>query len=189
MSKTSENHKMPDRFFITALIIIAGCVRPAVAQEHTKDSLDTVKKALADKKAVLIDVREKSEWDDGHLKDAKLLPLSSLKGASLPADLDKILPKEKIAYLHCASGKRVLKAAEILRKNGFDVRPLKDGYKELLNTGFPKAETAEPKKLNPADCLGNEAHSAPRPDAGIGSPKYYANISGFFCLICVRITP
>ena len=112
----------------------------AVAQEHTKDSLDTVKKALADKKAVLIDVREKSEWDAGHLKDARLLSLSSLKEETLPKDLAKLLPKDKVAYLHCAAGGRCLKAAELLRKAGYDVRPLKAGYKDLLKDGFPKAE-------------------------------------------------
>jgi acetyl esterase/lipase len=117
-----------------------------MAQGHTKDSLDTVKKALADKKAMLIDVREVKEWDQGHLKDARLLPLSSLKGDTLPKDLSQILPKDKVAYLHCAAGRRCLTAAEILRKHGYDVRPLKEGYSSLLDQGFPKAE---PKAKEP----------------------------------------
>ncbi len=117
-----------------------GFVIAASAQEHTKDSLDTVKKALAAKKAILIDVREKSEWDEGHLKGAKWLPLSNLEGDQLPKDLAKILSKDKVAYLHCAAGKRCLKAAAILREQGYDVRPLKDGYKSLLKNGFPKSE-------------------------------------------------
>jgi rhodanese-related sulfurtransferase len=128
---------------LVALLSLVGMALAgsfAVAQEHTKDSLDTVKKALADKKAVLIDVREKSEWDDGHLKDAKLLPLSSLKAETLPKDVAALLPKDKVAYLHCAAGGRCLKAAEILRKQGYDVRPLKAGYKDLLADGFPKAD-------------------------------------------------
>jgi phage shock protein E len=136
---------MPANRYIIALIAVASTVTPLLAQEHTKDSLDAVKKALAGKTAVLIDVREKTEWDDGHLKDAKLLPLSSLKGDKLPADLDKILPKDKVAYLHCGSGKRVLKAAEVLRKAGYDVWPLKEGYKDLLDNGFPKAESKSPE--------------------------------------------
>jgi phage shock protein E len=111
-----------------------------VGQEHTKDSLETVKKALADKKAVLIDVREKAEWDAGHLKDAKLLPLSTLKEEKLPKEVAQLLPKDKVAYLHCASGGRVLKVAEILRKEGYEVRPLKAGYKDLLQNGFPQAD-------------------------------------------------
>ena len=111
-----------------------------VAQEHTKDSLEMVKKSLSDKKAVLIDVREKSEWDAGHLQDAKLLPLSSLKEEPLPKDLAKLLPKDKVAYLHCAAGGRCLKAAEILRKAGYEVRRSKREYKDLLKDGFPKAD-------------------------------------------------
>jgi hypothetical protein len=71
-----------------------GLATSASAQEHTKDPLDAVKKAVASKKAVLIDVREKAEWDQGHLKDARLLPLSSLKENSLPKDLSQILPKD-----------------------------------------------------------------------------------------------
>src|SRR5262245_40840552 len=88
------------------------------AQEHTKDSLEQIKKALADQNAVLIDVREKSEWDKGHLKDAKLLPLSDLKANELPKNLADLLPKGKIVYAHCAKGVRCVSAAEILRKAG-----------------------------------------------------------------------
>ena|SRR5581483_1796815 len=118
-----------------SLVMIAVCALAAGAQEHTKDSLDTVKKAVAEKKAVLIDVREKSEWDSGHLKDARLLPLSRLtEGAGAPD-----LPRDKPIYLHCAAGRRCLKAAEILRAKGYDARPLKLGYKDLVKEGFPRA--------------------------------------------------
>ena len=90
-----------------SITILSLFIAPGVfAQGHTKDSLDTVKKALAEKKAVLIDVREQSEWDDGHLKDAKLLPLSSLKDGALPKGLELLLPKDKAVYLHCAAGRK-----------------------------------------------------------------------------------
>jgi rhodanese-related sulfurtransferase len=106
--------------------------------EHTKDSLETVKKTLSDGKAILVDVREQSEWDDGHLKDAKLLPLSKLKDAK--ADDLKELPKDKVIYLHCAAGGRCLKAAEALEKLGFQVKALKPGYQDLLKNGFEPAK-------------------------------------------------
>lgn len=111
---------------------------------HTKDSLKTVKKNLAGKKAVLIDVRETGEWNRGHLKQATLLPLSQLsKAAGKPKvmkQLVKGLPKKKIIYCHCASGGRVLRAAPILRKAGFTVRALSAGYGELVEEGFKKAK-------------------------------------------------
>jgi rhodanese-related sulfurtransferase len=124
------------RCFAIALAILTGMAVMTAAQEHTKDSVETLQKALAAKKAVLVDVREKQEWDQGHLRDAKLLPLSRLKEEKGVPDL----PKDKAIYLHCASGRRCLTAAEILRAKGYDVRPLKEGYKDLLQKGLPKAE-------------------------------------------------
>jgi len=152
--------------FQTCLLVLA--LAPlASAQEHSKDSLDTVKKALADKKAVLIDVREKAEWDEGHLKDARLLPLSLLKKDALPKDLADVLPKDKIAYLHCAAGVRCVKAAEILKKPGHDLRPPKAGYKNLLTEGFPKADDPrEPEtvKLWPGKAPGEIKELPPEQD-------------------------
>lgn len=118
---------------------VAGLIATARAADHTKDTTDVVKKALADDKAVLLDVREKSEWDDGHLKDAKLLPLSTLKGGANAEDVAKIIPKDKVVYCHCGSGVRCLKAADELKKLGYDVRPLKPGYADLLKAGFAPA--------------------------------------------------
>ncbi len=125
--------------FGVLVVGLLGLTALAMAAEHTKDSLDTVKKAVADDKAVLLDVREKSEWDDGHLKDAKLLPLSVLNAGAKAEDVAKIAPKDKIIYCHCRSGVRSLKAADELKKLGYDVRPLKAGYTDLLKTGFAPA--------------------------------------------------
>ena len=113
---------------------------PGLAAEHTKDSLDSVKKAVADNKAVLLDVREKAEWEQGHLRDAKFLALSALRRGIKADELDRQLPKDKVIYCHCASGVRCLQAADILKKNGYDVRPLKAGYKELVKSGFTRAD-------------------------------------------------
>jgi rhodanese-related sulfurtransferase len=120
-------------------ILLVGCAlllrADLPAAEHTKDSLDDVKQNLRDKKAVLVDVREQAEWDDGHLEGARLVPLSELKQGK-QADS---LPKDRIVYAHCASGKRCLAAADILKQHGYDVRPLKAGYLELVKAGFKKA--------------------------------------------------
>jgi phage shock protein E len=112
----------------------------AAAAEHTADTLETVKKNLADGKCVLIDVRELNEWNDGHLKDAKHLPFSKFKGGVVPDEFAKLAPKGKIVYLHCAAGVRCLKAAEVLQKTGFDVRALKPGYNALREAGFAPAD-------------------------------------------------
>ena len=65
---------------------------------HTVDDLNLVKLRLAGKHAVLIDVRELAEWDAGHLKDAKLVPMSAIKSMQLDSDMKKALPKGKPIY-------------------------------------------------------------------------------------------
>lgn len=132
---------MRTSFLVVATVTgLAAFLAPARAADHTKDTPEEIKKALADGKAVLLDVREKDEWDDGHLKDAKFLPLSSLKSGAKAEDVAKVAPKDKIIYCHCGSGIRSLKAADELKKLGYDVRPLKPGYKDLLKAGFEQAE-------------------------------------------------
>jgi len=129
---------MSCRQLSTALLtlVLLSAAATLTAAEHTKDSLDDVEKKINDGKAVLIDVREQSEWDEGHLEMATLVPLSDLRKGRKPTSL----PTDRIVYAHCASGKRCLDAADRLIKLGYDVRPLKDGYRELLKAGFKKAE-------------------------------------------------
>ncbi len=110
------------------------------AAEHTTDSLDTVKEKIKAKEAILVDVREKSEWEEGHVKDARFSPLSELKEDDSLEKLLKTLPKDKILYCHCRAGRRALTAADILKKKGYDVRPLKPGFEELIKAGFEKAD-------------------------------------------------
>lgn len=49
----------------TLAAMLMFTVQTASAQDHTRDTTDQVKKAIADKKAVLVDVREQKEWDAG----------------------------------------------------------------------------------------------------------------------------
>lgn len=127
-----------------SLVVVFLLCGAAAAAEHTKDSLDTVKENLAKKKAVLIDVREMGEWKRGHLEGAQLVPLSQLRrlkdDPAVKAKVEKSLPKDRIIYCHCASGVRVLSAADILGKLGYDIRPLSSGFNDLRKAGFPEAK-------------------------------------------------
>jgi rhodanese-related sulfurtransferase len=120
-------------------VVVACGLAGAARAEHTKDSLDTVKKSLAENKAVLVDVREPEEWAEGHVRGATLLPLSRLEQGVKPEDVAGILPKDRIIYCHCLAGGRCLDAAAILQPMGYDVRPLKPGYPQLAKAGFPTA--------------------------------------------------
>jgi len=73
-------------------------------------------------KTVLVDVREKSEWDFGHIEGAKHIPLGQLAGRM--KELDPRLP----TVTYCRSGARSSQAASIMKKAGFtDVRNLSGG--------------------------------------------------------------
>ena len=129
------------------LIAMAGVLSMAWLQgasaedlTHTKDTLETAKKNIKDGKAVLLDVREQKEWDAGHIEGAVLIPKSKLDDEKEAAALILKLDKAKIVYTHCKAGRRALACGAILKQQGFDVRPLKQGYEELLKAGFEKAK-------------------------------------------------
>jgi len=67
------------------------------------------------------------------------MPLSLLKNGGDTSALERQLPKDKIVYTHCVMGVRALKAAKILEKLGYNVRPLNAGYEDLVKAGFAKA--------------------------------------------------
>jgi rhodanese-related sulfurtransferase len=131
---------MLKRLLSAAALVILSLIRSAMGQQltHTKDSLETVKENLQAGKAVLVDVREQNEWDAGHLKAAVLMPQSKLKVESQLPELLKTLPRDKIIYTHCRAGGRALTCGDILKREGFDVRPLKAGFEELVGAGFER---------------------------------------------------
>jgi hydroxyacylglutathione hydrolase len=66
-------------------------------------------------KEMILDVRNASEFLEGHLPGAVNVPYTQLK-----LRLDE-LPREKRLYIHCGSGKRASLAASYLRLKGLDV--------------------------------------------------------------------
>ena len=119
--------------------LVLGAASGTAIAEHTKDSLDVVKQAVKEQKAVIIDVREQDEWQQGHLAGAGLLPLSVLERGVTPDQLARAIPKGTIIYTYCLVGGRSVASARFFRAQGYDVRPLKQGYPELVRFGFPSA--------------------------------------------------
>lgn len=130
------------RFAVTTCLAAFASIAltlAAEAAEHTQETLAEIKKNVDEEKAVLVDVREKEEWEQGHVKGAIFLPLSTVRDGLTKEDL-KPLPKDKILYVHCVVGARALTAADALERHGYKVRPMKPGYKEMISAGFPKAK-------------------------------------------------
>ena len=81
----------------------------------------------------LIDVREQDEWDQAHLPEATLLPLSQW-----PAIAEERLPKEGTYHLLCAGGVRSARAAVWLEQNGYqNTTNIAGGMNAWLAAGLP----------------------------------------------------
>lgn len=68
---------------------------------------------LVENNAYIIDVREKNEYDAGHLINAVNIPLSELRDR-----MDEV-PKDKPVYLHCRSSQRSYNALMALQHSGY----------------------------------------------------------------------
>lgn len=74
--------------------------------------------ARADERVALVDVREPDEWADGHVRDARLVPLGSI-----PDHLDAFGTDGATdpTYVICKSGGRSLHACEFAAAHGKNV--------------------------------------------------------------------
>jgi rhodanese-related sulfurtransferase len=107
--------------FIVSLLLLMGC-----SFVQASDELVSPKEAsvlTTDKKAVIVDVREDDEWNEGHIAGAVHIPLNQLE-ARLP-ELQSY--KDTSIITQCQSGKRSLKALELLKSAGFSKVASMDG--------------------------------------------------------------
>ncbi len=89
---------------------------------------------LAERGARLIDVRERSEWDEGHIIGATHISRSYLEQQIDGAAPDHGTP----IVLYCAGGTRSLFAAQTLQGMGYtDVRSMSGGFQGWKSSGRP----------------------------------------------------
>lgn len=81
--------------------------------------------------AVLLDVREHSEWRSGHAPRARHIPLNDLDRRR------KELPAGREVITVCRSGNRSARAAGILAATGHTVLNLSGGMRAWSAAGFP----------------------------------------------------
>ncbi len=84
--------------------------------------------------AVILDVRESKDFDEGHIKNAKNIPLMSIKDK-----LDQISSDKSRAILtYCRSGNISGKACSILKKSGFsNVHNISGGITNWQDANLP----------------------------------------------------
>lgn len=98
-------------------------------------SIDQARERLAkNPKAVLLDVREDSEWQAGHAAQAVHLG----KGV-LERDIERVFPdRDAELLMYCGGGFRSILTADVAQKMGYrNVFSVMGGYKGLVEARWP----------------------------------------------------
>ncbi|WP_079710723.1 FAD-dependent oxidoreductase [Paraliobacillus ryukyuensis] len=90
---------------LVALNILNGAIKQVKVSEVRE---------LVESNAFIVDVREKKEYEAGHVKNAKNIPLSEFRER-----LDEI-PTDQPVYVHCRSGQRSYNAVASLGNAGYE---------------------------------------------------------------------
>ncbi len=105
-------------------------------QRITEISAEETQKQVANGDAVLIDVREESDWDEGHAAGA----LHLTRGV-VELEIEEEIPDvHQPIICYCGGGSRSALTAESLQKMGYtNVRSLAGGMRAWKEAGLPIA--------------------------------------------------
>lgn len=108
-------------FVILGLFFIVGC-----SSESTLDNTVTyleAKEKIINEGAVLVDVRNESEYKQAHIDGAVLLSLGNITEETIE---DVVSSKDSVIIVYCQSGNRSSQAVDLLNDLG---------YTEVYNLG------------------------------------------------------
>lgn len=118
-------------FFAVGIIIYGGYASRCHGEEcgvkidqkiiNKRMNPENILTQVSNKEVILLDVREDSEWQEGHIAGAVHIPLGDLS-----TDATDKLPKNMPVYIYCRSGNRAGQAESILKQMG---------YENVLNIG------------------------------------------------------
>jgi rhodanese-related sulfurtransferase len=114
MTKQSGNQKFSNWILIglaSVALLLAGCAPSDLPTISPKEAATM----FSEQKAIIIDVREDSEWKERHIAGAIHIPLAQV--ASRISELTQY--KDSNIVVQCRSGKRSAKAASTLQEAGF----------------------------------------------------------------------
>jgi rhodanese-related sulfurtransferase len=97
------------------------------------------------REAVIVDVREKDEWDGEHIPNA-----THLSRGTIELDIEEKVPDlNRLIICHCGGGGRSALAAESLQKMGYkNVRSMAGGFKAWKAAGLPNRKIANRRRLD-----------------------------------------
>ena len=107
----------------------------AEAKKHvTEISPQDAAAKLSSGNAIVVDVRDKEEWDEEHIPGA-----THMSRGTIELDIEEKVPDPNVMIIcHCGGGGRSALAAETLQKMGYkNVRSMAGGLKGWKTAGLP----------------------------------------------------
>ena len=113
--------------------VISKILRPKGVSVSFKSISVTDAMQLIENGALIIDVREQSEYDQAHIENSVLVPLSTVSAEKI----NEVNPQNKTILIHCHSGKRSKVAANIILTQGYtgEILELDEGIKAWTEFG------------------------------------------------------
>ena len=107
---------MKSVYIILAVLAVAYFVVSGGKDGYKSIPQDQAKQMMDSGNVIVLDVREQSEFDAGHIKDAVLLPVGTINDKSAAA----VIPsKDSTVLVYCRSGNRSKTASGKLAKLGY----------------------------------------------------------------------
>jgi len=98
------------------VLLLTGCGEAAVNSSYQQISQEEAKEMMDTKEVIILDVREQSEYDSGHIPGAVLLPVGTIDEDTAAATIPD---KDSTVLVYCRSGNRSKTAASALAELGY----------------------------------------------------------------------
>lgn len=121
-------------FIALAMFTVQAADQPPASGKIKNASVEEFDTLRAEKNSVVLDVRTAKEFKAGHIPGALHIDVNSPDFAKQIAALDK----DKTYLVHCASGRRSLKACGLMKDDSFKhLVNLEEGFNAWAKAGKP----------------------------------------------------
>ena len=101
---------------LAAVLLLSGCSGADDGNTYQQISQETAKEMMDSQELIILDVREQSEYDSGHIPGSVLLPVGSIDQDTAAA----VIPdKDSTVLVYCRSGNRSKTASAALAELGY----------------------------------------------------------------------
>lgn len=106
--------KLP--WLLSLFLLLTGCAGGSTGGSYQQISQEEAKKMMDTQDVIVLDVREQSEYDSGHIPNAVLLPVGTIEENTAAAVIPE---KDATVLVYCRSGNRSKNASKVLAELGY----------------------------------------------------------------------